>query len=146
MVQFALSALVSVGAKVPQCTSLLQPTLRRSLGTAKAKRWRVSLGKQAVLYLIMPALSLSSDRKIAPLHARVMPDMIRHPAPAAWMPGALTGCVGEPPAQLYGAQPQSGRLPMPRHDVWVDVYTVLGLPLMQISQKACTGGCIPREP
>ena len=50
VVQFELSAVVSVGAKIPQCTSLLQPPLRRPLGTSAAHRGRVSLAKRGILY------------------------------------------------------------------------------------------------
>ena len=47
--------------------------------------------------------------------------------------GALTGRVGEPPEvitfqQVFG----------PPYTVWVDLYTVLGLPLTRMRQEACT--------
>lgn len=58
--------------------------------------------------------------------------------------GFITGRSGGPPARLHS---WFGPPPVPPYDVWLDVYTVLGLPLTQISQKACQGTvwCVPRE-
>ena len=58
--------------------------------------------------------------------------------------GFITGRSGEPPAQLHS---WFGPPPVPPYEVWLDVYTVLGLPLTRISQDACKGTvwCVPKE-
>ncbi len=52
--------------------------------------------------------------------------------------------VRRAPARLHS---WFGPPPVPPYDVWLDVYTVLGLPLTRISQDACKGTvwCVPRE-
>lgn len=79
------------------------------------------------------------------LHVSVGQEQGDCSAPSKEMRGYFAGCTGASPAQLHSLW--SGRPPVPHYDVWVDVYSVLGLPLTRISQEACKGvvWCIPRE-
>ncbi len=55
--------------------------------------------------------------------------------PPAEFRGFITGRSGGPPEDLHS---WFGPPPTPPRDVYVDVYTVLGLPMTRITQKACS--------